>query len=48
MKFINQFINVDMVLMPKCNDDWTIDYIKVIIAVPKPIPPTTPDIPTLK
>ena len=19
-----------MILMPKCNDDWTIDYIKVI------------------
>ena len=27
---INSFVNIDMVLMPKCNDNWTIDYIKVI------------------
>ena len=27
---------------------FVIDHMKVIIAVPKPIPPTTPDIPTLK
>ncbi len=27
---IKSVVNIDMILMPKCNDDWTIDYIKVI------------------
>ena len=29
-KFISKFIKIDMILVPKCNDDWSIDYIKVI------------------
>ncbi len=27
---INSFVKIDLVIMPKCNDDWTIDYIKVL------------------
>ena len=28
--FVRRYGNIDLILMPKCNDDWTIDYIKVI------------------
>ena len=28
--FVSRFGNIDLILMPKCNDDWTIDYINVV------------------
>ena len=28
--FINSLVKIDLILLPKCNDDWTIDFIKVI------------------
>ena len=30
IKFINNFVSIDMILMPKFNDDWTIDFIQVV------------------
>ncbi len=30
LEFINSHARIDLILMPKCNDDWTIDFIEVI------------------